>query len=138
MSEFDEVKKQVDIIIMCKQQLDKELGSNKKGINGESLYPDSILIACHNWVNKWLMRAKIQAERNKPRSYPKQQSFDDENKDKTAAGQNYGGDYPSGKATDKQKKFVYAIHKQKDVPLPENYNDLSYDEATEYIEKHKD
>jgi len=52
---YPETERQIMILKLCKMELDKELGENS--------YPADILVACHNWVNKWLMSKSIHEQR---------------------------------------------------------------------------
>lgn len=55
MNEDNIIKRQMQILEKCRKQLDELLGKNG--------YPDSLLVSCHNWTNKWLMSESIQRER---------------------------------------------------------------------------
>lgn len=48
-----------------------------------------------------------------------------------------GGRQPNNNpATEKQKKAVYAISKKKDMDLPGNYDSMTIDQASDFIDKY--
>jgi len=52
---WSEIEEQVDIIDLVKRKFDERLGDNS--------YPTDLIVACHNWVNKWLMSKSIHEQR---------------------------------------------------------------------------
>lgn len=57
---YGEIEEQITLIQIIKDKLDESLGN----------YSDELLIAIHEWVNKWLMSRSISLERDKSRFSP--------------------------------------------------------------------
>jgi len=51
------VEEQVSLMRIIKDELDKEFGENT--------YPVDLIVAVHNWVNKWAMSKHISEERGR-------------------------------------------------------------------------
>ena len=93
-----EVLKQVRLIQECKEQLDKVFGENS--------YPVELIVAAHEWTNKWRMSQYIQEKR-----------------------QQNGERKPT-------EKMIYTLRKLQDEgKLSKNVNieQLSFDKAREYL-----
>ena len=64
---WENVEMQVDLIELIKHKLDDRLGENS--------YPVDLIVATHNWVNKWLMSKSIHEQRQQRYEKPQTKEF---------------------------------------------------------------